>query len=132
MVNYYKQKLILFKDGTELRAINIDFLAEDSDPRINGIERKPITWQDLPAFFQEHGLWMPFTIYKTKKGQKISYFDWFDGLSTREWKDSSTHLEYGATPAKLMKVSVKDILRCNDSELAIKYLVERGMNVLSK
>ncbi len=130
MINYYEQIYRIYQDGCLVRSRCREFLAEDNDPSLVGTKRTNITWENLEEFDAKHGHWTNFTIYNTRKGRRIDFFALSDGHTVKEWKTDETGLSYEITDAKISQASLKDIMNYYNSDLAIKYLLERGLTAL--
>lgn len=83
-------------------------------------------WNNILDVYEKIGLYLPYGLSKTRKGLKFYYHDYF---SIKQWKEDldieikTTWIEY--------KPTINELLNFYDSDRAIQYLVERGLNASS-
>lgn len=83
-------------------------------------------WNNILDVYEKIGLYLPYELNKTRRGLKFYYHDYF---SIKQWKEDlnieikTTWIEY--------KPSINELLNFYDSDKAIQYLVERGLNTSS-
>lgn len=93
-----------------------------------------ITWENLDKVYMEYGLLAPFTIFNFKETRIIEFWDW-SLFCSKEYRHISPKkypvlpLTYKITYEEVNNLSIKDILEIAPAEKAIKYLVERGLNI---
>lgn len=93
-----------------------------------------ITWENLDKVYMEYGLLAPFTIFNFKETRIIEFWDW-SLFCSKEYRHISPKkhpvlpLTYKITYEEVNNLSIKDILEIAPAEKAIKYLMERGMNI---
>ena len=87
-----------------------------------------INWNNAEEEINKFDTWsIPFGITKTRKGLKI--FWWDELTNIKQWKtDLNMKIE---TTWQEYKPSLKEIIDFPDSDKAIQYLVERGLNMSS-
>lgn len=90
---------------------------------------KQLSWTDLEEFYEEYSFLCPFGFYKTSKGRKIEFYDRIIDGVVKEWKASMPGISVTLIYYK-KKYSINDILNYEDSSIAIRYLVEQGLNVI--
>lgn len=130
MVNCYVQTQRLFQNGECVQTRTTHFLAEDTDPSLAETPNTKITWDSLFDFVGHHP-WVNFSPEEQKKGKYIFGFACFGITSVSQWKSpNTTTLSYSVSRAVETKASLEDIFKYRNSELAIRYLAERGMNIL--
>lgn len=130
MINCYVQTQRLYQNGECVQTRTTHFLAEDTDPSLAETPHTEITWDNLFDFVGHHP-WVNFCPDEQKKGKYIRAFACSDISSVSQWKSpNTTTLSYSVSRAVEAKASLEDIFKCQDGELAIRYLAERGMNIL--
>lgn len=87
-----------------------------------------INWDDAEEEIQKLCIWLPFGITKRRKGLKL--FFWDDMFTNvKQWKED-LNIEIKTTWREY-KPTIKEIMNFKDSDKAIQYLVERGLNTSS-
>ena len=87
-----------------------------------------INWDNAEEEIQKLDIWLPFGITKRRKGLKL--FFWDDLFTNvKQWKED-LNIEIKTTWREY-KPTIKEIMSFNDSDKAIQYLVERGLNTSS-
>lgn len=100
-----------------------------SEKGLTDTPEKQLSWTDLDEFYEEYDFICPFGFYKTSKGRKIEfYYKIIDGV-VKEWKSSTPEISVAFIYDE-KKYSINDILNYEDSSIAIRYLVEHGLNVI--
>ena len=106
-------------------------LDENEVPEPTSVE---VTWDNLSDVYQSYALLCPFNIWHFKKGRRISFWDCslFDKNTwdIKEWKTSSTGIVVETSYEEDKYVPLKEIMNF-DADLALQYLVERGINPTS-
>lgn len=89
--------------------------------------KEVITWENLDEIYKKFGSLCKFSVWNTKKGRRISFLNTWVWQEPEEWKIKALDLELlcGYTE---VNASINDILNYHDSNLAIQYLKERGLN----
>ncbi len=130
MINYYVQTQRLYQYGKCVQTHTVCFLAEDTDPSLAGMPHTEITWDNLFDFVGHHP-WVDFSPEERGKGKYIVAFACSDITTVSQRKSpNTTTLSYSVSRAVETKASLDDIFKYRDGELAIRYLAERGMNIL--
>lgn len=84
-----------------------------------------INWDNAEEEICKLDIWLPFSITKRRKGLKL--FFWNDMFTNvKQWKDD-LDIEIKTTWQEY-KPTIKEIMNFRDSDKAIQYLVERGLN----
>lgn len=108
-----------------IKPFNIDLYACkicESHPDTDVIN---INWNNAEEEIQKLDIWLPFGITKRRKGLKL--FFWDDIFTNvKQWKDD-LDIEIKTTWREY-KPTIKEIMKFHDSDKAIQYLVERGLN----
>jgi hypothetical protein len=85
----------------------------------------------LDEFYYDFGCHLPFNVWNFDKGRLISffYFSFFDSNTwdIKEWKTKDLNIVIKFSTKKAT-VSLSEILKWNDSDKAIQYLKERGLD----
>lgn len=126
MLNFYKHYTTTYKNGEKIKTQYCgEFVAEKAPENFT----EEITWDNLEKKYTERGLCYPFSIWKFKRGRRVSFFNGFV-KDIKEWKRplnlTVTH-EY-----TLYEPSINHVLNFACGEDAIKYLVERGLSIVGK
>lgn len=114
---YYNNHII--SNYSYPRIINETEVSQETQEMIN--------WNNIKIFYETNSFRLDFWIKETKKGLKIgdNHYSW----NIKQWKEPNLNM-YAKTYYKEVKVSINEILRYNDNEKAIQYLIERGMNFI--
>lgn len=106
-------------------------LDENEVPEPTSVE---VTWDNLSDVYESYALLCPFNIWHLKKGRLLSFWNCslFDKNTwdIKEWKTSSIGVIVETSYEEDENTSLKEILNFN-ADLAIQYLVERGINPTS-
>ena len=87
-----------------------------------------INWDNAEEEICKLDVWLPFGITKRRKGLKL--FFWDDLFTNvKQWKED-LDIEI-KTSWREYKPKIKEIIDFHDSDKAIQYLVERGLNASS-
>lgn len=93
---------------------------------------KEYDWNNISELFEENkNEYKNFKLLNTKKGKKLSIYDYcdFKNFTLVEWKDN---LKFKLVSKYIKRnLSIEEILKYPDGDVAIKYLVERGMNCIT-
>lgn len=129
-------KINVFKRVIEIRLNGM--LIENYDRNFL-FERKPTNKCVRATNFEE--LWQACLTYQnkmnvsfkeTKKGRVIYIYewDWYTPIVIKEWKPKNFESLVIKTTYTPSQMSVKEVLESKEGELAIEYLVERGLTVI--
>lgn len=93
---------------------------------------KEYDWNNISELFEENkNVYKNFKLLNTKKGKKLCIYDCchFKNFTLAEWKDN---LKFKLVSKYIKRnPSLEEILKYPDGDVAIKYLVERGMNCIT-
>lgn len=120
------------------------FTTYHNDEKINSIvgetltEKKPnnyeisFTWDNLDNLMETYGLETSFNVWNLKKGRRISFFTdkFFPNKNTKdikEWKEKELNIKLKVTYT-LFSPSLEKVFKWHDSDKAIQYLKEKGLN----
>lgn len=87
-----------------------------------------INWNNVEQEIYKIGLNLPFGITKRRKGLQLFFHDYLF-KNFKQWKED-LDIEI-KTSWREYKPSLKEIMNFKDSDKAIQYLVERGLNINS-
>lgn len=87
-----------------------------------------INWNNVEQEIYKIGLHLPFGITKRRKGLQLFFHDYLF-KNVKQWKED-LDIEI-KTSWREYKPSLKEIMNFKDSDRAIQYLVERGLNINS-
>ena len=125
MVTYYIRRIKICYKGEIVGIWTNDILSEEE--KINFF--KLITWDNLDEMTREY---RPFGFYDriyTKKGRKvILYLGNGSKKTIKEWK-TPLNMSIEITYTTDFKHSLKDILENYNTDLAMKYLIEKGIKI---
>lgn len=127
----YRKYITWYNQGIEVEKRFCDY--EFSENELND-ELIKITWENLNEVYMEYGCLAPFTIWNFKKTRIIEFWDW-SLFCSKEYRHISSKkcpnlpLSCEITYEEVNNISIKDILEIAPAEKAIKYLVEKGLNI---
>lgn len=129
MLKLYRPRYIAYENGTLIWNEIFDkvLLTEEekeTKTKIVTIEN----WEDLEEKYRKYHLCLPFDCYETKKGRKLYYYNSLFS-KYKEWKHKELNFKIVIEYEEIEHFSIKDILELKDSERAIQYLKENGLNV---
>lgn len=127
MLKCYKPRTVIYINGFVSPIQVILYGRKISDTPLE-TEIININWDNAEEEINKLDSWsIPFGITKTRKGLKI--FWWDELTNIKQWKtDLNMKIE---TVWQEYKPSLKEIIDFPDSDKAIQYLVERGLNMSS-
>lgn len=127
-MNYYDIRQITYLNGKKIRAHSWNRLT-DQEPQDSVTE---ITWENLSEEYPKFGP-CGFNIWHRKRGRVLEFFPdsscW--SFNVKEWKEPNIRIEIKTTYT-LTTPSINTILNWSDGEAAMKYLLERGINIVGK
>ena len=126
MVEYLYRTMTLYVNDKEVNTIYCDgYLSEQRKEK----EVIPMTWENINDVFYKHGWWLPFSIWNFKRGKRIEFYNGYHS-TIKQKKVKELNMKIVISESKPVKsYSIKDILEDGNAELAIKFLVERGVSV---
>lgn len=86
-----------------------------------------INWDNIEEEINKLGIWLPFGLTKTRRGLKLFFWDDLFFANIKQWKED-LNIEIKTT-WKEYKPTIKEIIDFRDSDKAIQYLVERGLDM---
>lgn len=134
MLKYYNAYVKTYRKNELMGASSYNIIAEEGSSLIKEKEIK-ITWDNLSDIYKTWAIHLPFALYGFKKGRVISFFSssLFKKITwdIREWKypdlDLTIRLEIEEE-----EISISEILKWHNADVAIQYLTERGLSVFSE
>lgn len=138
MVNWYYEKITVTYNGEQIgHNRSCDYLAYDNSEEIKD-KTVILSWNDIAENINRYwdislfGKLYDCPISKCKKGYKLNYRDTQDKLKTlKSWTAPETNFIMTKTYHKAKFNTINDILKYRDSDLAIQYLVERGLSIVN-
>ena len=137
MLQIYEKTYRVFWRGEQIKTFRTHFIKEENEV-ICGKSEIQVTWENLDNVLWEHdSLILPFNCWKFKKGRAVERFDlspfnkktW----SFYEWKEKlDIQITIDYEKANEAFFSINDIMNKFPIEIAIKYLVERGLSIINK
>ena len=127
----YRKYITWYNQGIEVGKRFCDYEFSEKEPNDELVK---ITWENFDEVYMEYGLLAPFTILNFKKTRIIEFWDW-SLFCSKEYRHISSKkypvlpLTYKITYEEVNNLSIKDILEIAPAEKAIKYLVEKGLNM---
>ena len=126
-MTYYEIRQTTYHEGKKIRTKHFACLTEQE--KHDTIQE--ITWENLE---EEHHKYIGcgFNIWYRKKGRVLEFFpdssSW--SYSVKEWKEPNLNVRIETTYT-ITTPSIHTILNWSNGEAAMKYLLERGMNVIA-
>lgn len=126
MLNFYHHSTITYRNGKKIKTQYCGRCLTETQPEDYTEE---LTWENLIEKHSVHGIEYPFSIWKFKRGFRVSFFDTFQ-KDIKQWKEPlNLSIEHKYT---LYTPSIDEVLKFPDGEKAIRYLVERGISIVGK
>lgn len=124
MLKFYEFCYTTYYKGEDIYSESYGIICENK-PKQENIQ---ITWDNIKKVYEEYGMFLPFCLYDTKKGKKISFFNTMSTI-----KEKRTPILEMALKIKTIEQypSINEILKYPNGKLAIQYLIERGLTILS-
>ena len=125
MLKFYNEYYHTYYHG-ERAGTYVHMICEDNAPEDRVIK---ITWDNLSEIYSELGCVLPFNVWNFKGGRRISFLN-FDYRDIKEKKQPVLDMEVRVT-TKECNPPIQEILEYRDGEKAIRYLVERGLSIVT-
>ena len=123
---YYKHKDTYFNDE-KIRTDSWLVIIDEKESSVE--ETEVVTWANVEKFSGYYG----FYSQNKKKGKVIHFNLWNRYIKPlKQWKNDTTRLSLKTYYTKAGNVSINQILDYSKNELAIQYLVEKGINIFNK
>jgi len=130
MLQFYHQYLTTYRNGELMQTVHSLILIEEEKESSHNYSFN-LTWDNLDNFYHDFGFHLPFNIWNFDKGRVISFFNssLFDSNTwdIKEWKTKDLNIVIKFSTKKAT-VSLAEILKWHDSDKAIQYLKERGLD----
>ena len=130
MLKFYRVKCTTYVNGID-RGTNYgwEIITEEEKAKDYSIN---IDWNNIEDFFRNYASSTVFTLYTFKKGKYLSFNDFHlfkrGTWDIAEWRHPEMKIEM-KVHYKELNPSIDRILHYNNGELAIQYLLERGINI---
>lgn len=123
---YFKHKDTYYNDE-KIRSDSWLVIIDEKESSVK--ETEVVTWANVESFKGYYG----FYSLNKKKGKVICFNLWNNYFKPiKEWKNCCTGLSLKTYYTEAKNVSINQILDYSKNELAIQYLVERGINIINK
>lgn len=130
MLQFYHQYLETYRNGELIQKGHSLILIEEEKESSHNYSFN-LTWDNLDDFYYDFGCHLPFNVWNFDKGRVISFFysSLFDSNTwdIKEWKTKDLNIVVKFSTKKAT-VSLAEILKWHDSDKAIQYLKERGLD----
>ena len=132
MLEFYKFLCETYNNNEYISTSSGIRLIEESLVPLEEYSLNITSWDTLWTYYEQNGLWLPFTLYNTKKGRKLSFFSPYikvfdkNTWDIKEWKQPELDIEI-KYKIKKIKRSLDEIYQWNDAEKAHRYLKEHNL-----
>ena len=130
MLQFYHQYLETYRNGELMLKEHSLMLMEEEEESSHNYSLN-LTWDNLGDFYCDFGFFLPFNIWNSNKGRRISFFNFSlfnsNTWDIKEWKTKDLNIVVKFSTKKAT-VSLVEILRWHNSDKAIQYLKERGLD----
>lgn len=128
-MKFYYAYHTTYHNNTRIGTIVGELLTDETPVEENTL----LTWDTLDDYYKTHGLFCKFNVWNFNKGHRVSFFhdNLFpkkDERDVKEWKTKNLNIRVEVTYQEF-NPSIEKVLKWHDSEKAIIYLNERGLNV---
>ena len=86
-----------------------------------------LNWNNVEEISERLGIYLGFSIWKTRKGRVIDFFG--KAKSIKEWKSKELNLKFEIHFKEMPSPSIAEILKYSDGEKAIRYLNQLGLKL---
>lgn len=135
MIKIYKDIIsIVFNEKEVKYSYSLPYFEDE-----NKIEEQKysfnLTWNNIEEVLHKYNLSLPFNLYKIKNNYKIEFFSGYGLINTfncrviKQKKVKELNMQILFTPKEITDISLEQVFKINDNEMAIKYLKERGLNI---
>jgi len=130
MLEFYRINIAIYNNNEYISThIRIN-LIDESLVILESYSEQITNWDSLWTYYEQNGLWLPFTLYKTKKGRRLCFFEprifnkntW----DIKEWKQKELDIEIKYQFTKI-NPSLDEIYKWKDAEKAHQYLKEHDL-----
>ena len=123
---YYKHKDTYYNDE-KIRSDSWLVIIDEKESSIK--EAEIVTWANVEQFNGDYG----FYVQHKKKGKVIHFNLWNNYFRPiKQWKADTTKLWLKTYYTEAKYISINQILDYPKNEVAIQYLIERGINIFDK
>lgn len=130
MLKFYAIHYKTYNNGTYIKTHYAEILTEEDTVKNETIQ---INWDNLSEMHRKYSLLLPFNIWHSKRGRRVSFF--VDNpfkknhRDIKEWKtDLNITLEIEYIDISNSK-SIEEILKWRNAEKAIQFLNERNLKI---
>lgn len=130
MLEFYRISIEVYNNNEYISTSSDIGLIEESLVPLEEYSLNITTWDTLSSFYEQNGLLVPFTLYNTKRGRRICFFEprifnkntW----DIKEWKQKELDIEI-KYKIKKIKRSLDEIYKWKDAKKAHRYLKEHDL-----
>lgn len=130
MLEFYRISIEVYNNNEYISTHAQINLIDDSLVILERYSEHINSWDTLCTYYERNGLWLPFTLYKTKKGRRLCFFEprifnentW----DIKEWKQKELDIKITYDFSKITP-SLDEIYKWKDAEKAHRYLKEHDL-----
>ena len=125
MLKFYKPTTTIYINEFKPFRISLyEYKISETPPNVGIIK---INWDNVmdKLYNDLICIYVPFDVYRERKGLKLCFDDSFKNI--KQWKED-LNIEIKTT-WKEYNPSIKEVIKFQDGNKAIQYLVERGLNI---
>lgn len=129
MIKIYRSITSMILDGKEVRC-NYSLPYFEDENKIKEHEYSFIlTWDNIAEVFYKCGSCLPFNLWKIKNNYRIEFYNGYGYRTIKQKKVKELNMQVLITTEEITDISLEQVFKINDNEMAIKYLKERGLNI---
>jgi len=130
MLEFYRISIEVYNNNEYISTDTRLNLVDDSLVILEEYSQNITNWNTLSEYYKNNGLWLPFTLYDTKRGRRICFFEprifnkntW----DIKEWKQKELDIKITYYYTKI-NPSLDEIYKWKDAEKAHRYLKEHDL-----
>lgn len=129
MIKIYGSITSMILDGKEVRcSYSLPFFEDEN--KIKEHEHSFIlTWDNIAEIYYKYGLSLPFNLWNIKNNYRIEFHNGYGYRTIKQKKVKELNMQVLITTEEITDISLEQVFKINDNEMAIKYLKERGLNI---
>lgn len=123
MLKYYDIIYATYHNGVQM-GVNVGYTMTDEEVANQTIA---VTWENLEEFYWKYGVFFYGNYWNLRRGRRIEFWN---NIKHREveWKNKNIDIQF-TIEYRERNPSIETILKYHDGKKAIRYLVERGLEV---
>ena len=130
MLEFYRISIEVYNNNKYISTHTRLNLVDDSLVILEEYSHNITDWNTLSEYYKNNSLWLPFTLYDTKRGRRICFFEprifnkntW----DIKEWKQKELDIKIVYYYTKI-NPSLDEIYKWKDAEKAHRYLKEHDL-----